>query len=296
MFSYLKILRQAYEVTRANKPLWVLGLFLGWTGIFNLSSFSRQDQSTQYQNQINNWLNVHQSAAIMIAVLFLIVLVVLAYLFFRAKAGLILGLKAILDKRATDFGKSFKQGGLFYRRIFRAYFLIYLGVILAGLLLSIPIIYLIALKLDFRAIVLIIFALIIFIPISLIALFLEVLSPLFVVLYDLTVTEAIKSSFDLFIKFWPQLVAFGFCILFTVLVVFFVSLFGLIIIFTPIVFLIHLFYYKVAVFVLGGAIFLIIQSGLAVFQQTAWVLVFQELVKPQKIEGELEPEAAPEIV
>jgi hypothetical protein len=47
--------------------------------------------------------------------------------------------------------------------------------------------------------------------------------------------------------------------------------------------------------ILAGIVFLLFQSVFMVFQQVAWILLFMDLIKPQKIE-ETQPVVAPEIV
>lgn len=306
MLEYSQIFKQALTLIRNNKFLWVFGLFLSLGGIFNFFSFSRNGSGEYYQKQslkINLWFSNHPNQTLLIAAVIILLFLLLVYVYFRAKAGIIIAIKAILDKQATGFSQAFRAAQFFYLRILRVFILLALLLVLAFLVLAAPVIYLFVSHYELRALMLLVLALIIFIPLSVVVYFISSLAPLFIVMNDLTATEAIKAGFDLFKKFWSQLIVFSLFLMVLNVAAFFV-MFLLVILSSLVVFFFHLLYHIPAGLnhvltglgiLAGSVIFLIIQAGLAVFQQAAWLLVFDELVKAQKLE-EPAPETAPEIV
>jgi hypothetical protein len=272
MFPYSRIFKQALDLTRTYKFLWIFGLFL----TLGSTLFLREEGEVQSVPQTYLWL-------IIMAVLIFLVL------YFRSKAGMIIGIKAVLDKQETSLSKSFQASRLFYIRIILISLVVELGVALFGLLIGVPIASMFEQGNPYPAIMFLVVGLAIFIPIAVTAALINVLSPMFVVIFDLTPKEAVKRSLDLISKYWFPLSSLALLLSLPHLAIMLISV--------PIVFLADLPYHMVGLVsaILGLLVLWLAHAIIAVFTQTIWVLVFLEYVKPQKFE-ETEPAIAPEIV
>jgi len=308
MAVYSKIFKQAYFLTRKHRFLWTFGLFLVWDALFFLSFiFSNPDknQNEQQHQQLQAWLTVRPGLTLAFAGALLVLFAVFIVLYFRARAGLIMTIKGILDKQEVSFQKGFKLSKLFYLRLLGSSVIQVSCLILAFIILAVPVAYLWSLGFLFRASLLGFFALLIFVPISFIASLTNVLSPLFIVQYDLTIEESIRQSFNLVGRLWLKLLAFHVLLTIGVWTALFGCLFVVFLLSLPVVLLSSFFYDKFGAFLgaltIGtgmtviGIIFLTMLAGIAVFHQISWVLAFQELVKPQP-EDETEAVSLPEIV
>ncbi|HEV8601249.1 MAG TPA: hypothetical protein VGQ87_01475 [Patescibacteria group bacterium] len=308
MAVYSKIFKQAYFLTRKHKFLWTFGLFLVWDALFFLSFiFSNPDknQNTQQHQQVQAWLTARPSFTLAFAAGLLVLFAVFILLYFRARAGLIMTVKGILDKQQVSFKKGFKLSKLFYLRLFGSSIILTACLILTFIVLAVPVAYLWSLGFLFRASLLGFFALLIFVPISFIASLVNVLSPMFIVQYDLTIEESIKQSLNLVGKLWLKLLAFHVLLTIAVWTALFACLFVVFLLSLPVVLLSSFFYDKLGAFfgaltvgtgmTVIGIIFLTMLAGIAVFYQTSWVLAFQELVKPEA-QDETEAVSLPEIV
>ncbi|OGE80534.1 MAG: hypothetical protein A2660_00950 [Candidatus Doudnabacteria bacterium RIFCSPHIGHO2_01_FULL_45_18] len=264
---FAKIFIQAIRITRANKFLWIFGLLL-------------------VSGQLVNYTLGLEEKLPIDPILGLVGLIVLIILNFRAKAGLIIAVKAIIEKQDTSLKTSFAFSKLFYQRILAIAILVQLGLLILATLISAPIFFLYDHGYLIRALLLGIFGLGIFIPTMLLGVFINLLSPMFVVLFDLTISEAFRRSFELIMKHWPTLIAFGFLLF----IVEFIA-------FSPLVFLGFLAYHSggLIYIIFGSIVFLLMQPLVAVFSQTAWVLAFTDLIKPQKL-ADPEPVAVPEVI
>lgn len=283
MDSYAKIFKQAYEITRNNKFLWILGLFLiGYTGVnFGLG-------------QINpNPVWVQNDMALIVT---LIVSVALVILYFRFKAGLIIGIKAILDKTETSLGKLWTASRLFYGRLIGVSFLVQITFVVVLLLIAVPVVYMFDHGFVTRAWTLLTLAVLIGLPVGFIFILTTVIAPLFVVIFDLKIQEALNQSVELIVSSWTKFLGFGLLLMLVSIGVSVLSAIVAALAAVPFVLLTVLSYHREGLMVMNpinwlaivaAAIVLIaLQSGLLVFIQTSWVLFFLQLIKPQKLEEE----------
>lgn len=171
------------------------------------------------------------------------------WLFSKSKAGLISAIKAILDGQSTDFGKSFKAANLFYGRIMEL-------IVLASVIVAV-----ISLVLNLSAVSWLLIYLAVFLAINIIT----ELASIFIVVFDLKLAEAAGSSIGLMFKHGPHLV------LLSISLMLIASIF-----FLPFAFI---FFPKIL-----GLFLLPIEAVVLVFAQAVWVLAFQELIRPVKLE------------
>lgn len=295
---YAKIFKQAYELAKNNRFLWLFGLFLVWgVVISNALSFDFTNPKYAPQRQmIWEWViqNIWQNKSVLVFVV--LVIVTLVILFFKAKAGLIIAVKAILDKQQTSFVKAFKTAAFFYPRVLGLNLLTGAIMLFVGLVLGAPIYYLSSQGLDFRAGLLTFLAILIFVPVSIILGFINSLGSVSIVIHDLKIGEAFNQGLGLSLKFWPTLFVFMVYLVLISAVIFIASVGAAVLIALPFVILANLIYDNggLAVsFLVGGTggllgliVFLTLQSAVISFHQTAWILALQELVKPIKTKEE----------
>ncbi len=298
-----KIFGQAWQITKANRFLWIYGLFLLWGNIFNLGFSAQNNEVNQekfYGSDAVLWLQSHPDSAFGILFLFVLLCAVLIYAFFRARAGSILAIKDLIDKKDTSFKKSFKAGRNFYRRVLHMFILTNLALSVLSLIVIIPIIQLSSGFSAWQVGVLTILGLCILIPSTIVGSLIGIIAPLFAVLFNMNTPDAFRASFSLISECWKQLLLFGFFMFCLMILVFIISVAAL----SPFVVLGVLAYHKVsstlnipvsiALLSAGFGVFLLVQSVASIFQNTAWILMFLEIVKPEKADEEI-PAPVPEI-
>lgn len=240
------------------------------------------------------------------ALLLLFALMVLPALSF---AAIIFAAMKLTDaSRKIDppgFKELFIQAKRFFWRVLGVQILITTGFSIMTLILASPVFFLFQIGAHARALLLLLLALVIFMPASLVFGFVHLYGPIFVVLYDKRIGEAIVLSFNLVRqKFLESLIlaAFlaGLSFLFILTLVF-----SIIIMLLPIAFLIwlairmQLTSLAQALSALGllftGIFAIVFNAGFAVFQSISWVLAVQEMVRTLKLPKEEKtfvPEAA----
>jgi hypothetical protein len=247
MIDYNKILRQALELLKVNKSLWVLGLFL--SVLFLCLIFPI----------------IYELNALFSTTLWFLA----AILMVRVWIALILSIKTVIDKKPLVLGQSFRASKTFFLRIFGVFILLNIATALFIAIANNPNTFFITF------VIYIVF----FVGLGL----LSILTSLFVTLYDLKIGDATKKSYALILKHWASLLV--------------VILSLGVVAMAPIFFLMFMVQLRgsFGIFTVSGLIFLILQSLYLVLAQSVWVLVFLDLVKPQKTE-ETEPLPMPEIV
>lgn len=310
MPSAASILKQAYHLVRTNRFLWVFGLFLFWGNSLNFLNFTADPNNSDYQNSSSaaaeKWLVAHPELSLIIFVVLLACIAGLIYLYFRSRAGLILSVKNILEKKEVSFRKGFKEGRFFCGRLFKLSVLINLVILVVAGVLMIPVLYLLSIGYPTRAAILGLFGALIFVPIYAVSLFVSTMAPMFTVLYNMNVRASIAATLDMVRERWVILLMFSLTLFGVTILVVIASILGVLAITIPFVLLTRFIYHTEALLlayatmsvgmIAAAAIFLIVQSAMAAFQQSAWVLMFEELVKPRNSSVEAEAEVVPEVV
>lgn len=294
-FPHRKILEQAYSITRQYKFLWGFGLFLVWGYMLVLSflwgSIYQANDSASPQ-AVTSWAASNESVAFLTAAVGVFLLGIFIVLYYRSKVGLILAVKALVEKKETGFIKGLQASKPAYHKATVLSITFWFFILIVIAILSAPIFYLIVLGFIDRATMLGTLALIIFIPLSILGSPLSILSTLFVSLYELKIGASVKASFSLIAKKWLPLLTFAFLLWSIVITTLFISLFMVFLVLAPFIFTLGIEIYAIGVG-LGLMFFLGVTALIAVFYLTAWVLAFEELIKPIKTEEE-EPLVIPE--
>ena len=272
MGVYSKILKQAYEITRQYRFLWLFGLILSFVDAMAFILGSLEDHQTKAP--ANGYLTVG-------LVLILVLLILLSY---RAKTSIIIAIKAITDKQQTSPSKSFRAAKFFYWRVFGATLLMEFATLILIALVYAPVSYLNGQGQMVTSISLGIIGAIILLPVVVAIVLIKVIVPLFIVIYDQKINEAVAKSYGLIAQFWQPILYMEIITFLLQMAILFLTIFMLKLTSgTPLV-----------SYILGAVVYIIFESFVAVFSQTAWVLLFLDLIKPQKLEAE-QPVAAPEI-
>lgn len=292
MISYKKILKQAWAITKTNRFLWWYGLLLFFGMGLNFSySLSREETVPKPDAvkipALEQFLSEPWALVLLLALgcLWLVV-------YFRAKAGMIIAVKLITEKQPASFLLTFKLARNFLTRLLGVS--LFLQVLLGSLSLIImtPVFYLFSTGATGRGLILAALGALIFIPTAFLVSFANVITPLFLVIFDMPIFQGMRAAVSVITATWRKLLWF------TVLLAVIGVLASILaaIASSPFVILAILSYHR------GGqifgsllcgvgalAVFLSFQAVISAFQQTAWTLFFMELVRPEKIEDEAVP-------
>lgn len=308
-FPFVKIIQQALLLTKTKRFLWRFGLFLFLAEIPFVASLYRF-QENEFIKGAFRQLQVQLSGKLILIVGILVSVLagfVLLMMYFLSKAAIIQSVKNLTERKNVDYPKAIKGGRDHLWRLAGTSAAIWAGVLVAAAILFIPVIYLATSQSATRAAYLGFLAIVIFLPVLAVGFIISVISPMFIVLFGLKVNSSLKAAYDLLATNWTTIIMVGLVLRLVSLLVFFVSLFSMILIAVPVAFLSRLSYdivgsagvnaiYTVLGLVLVG-VFLVIQSAVSAFNHTAWVLVFLEIVKPKKAQGaEEEAAVVPEMI
>lgn len=292
MFLYSKILKQAYWIVKKHKFLWIFGLFLVWGYLPNLTYLHKTGPRTIAGGEA--WL----------AAASVVVFVVLILIYFRARAGLIIATKGVLDKQDMNFFKAWNLGKKSYLKMFQVSLLVQIGLTIVFLVLTIPVIYLATAGLEPRAVILGLAALLIFLPIWFVATMVNIAAQVFIGLYNFRLSGAIAAALDLVLKRWRQMFGVAFFM-------FSLAFLGMILSIVPaglislgVVFFGQLSYHNgstlpyglnITNLIVSIIVFFFVQAFICVYHQVAWVLTILDLTKPPKVEEEKELAEMPEV-
>jgi hypothetical protein len=267
MVEISKILKQALQITKKYKFLWIFGLFLILGNIPNFV-LSLSDQSAPASQSVSS----NSTSENILGVVLIVLLIVLIALYFRSKAGIISAVKAIVDKEDTSFRKSFAASRLYYSRILLLTLSVFLVFIILGYILVSPVTLLWSQGHTNEAWTLGVFAAVIGLPVLILGLLIDVFGATFIVVFDQTFFEATNKAFKLISENLFKVLILGFVLLLVRIVAF--------------VLLILLDYYihSLALGVTVLLVFFVVQMLIEVFCQTAWTLFFLDLIKPKKLE------------
>lgn len=289
MIFYRKILKQAWAITKTNRFLW-------WYGLLLFSGLSLNVIYTTYRP--NSPVNAEQLRVELLSDLVrqpwgLALLVVLGSLwlalYFRAKAGMLLSIKMIIDRQPAAFRSTFALARNFVNRLLGIWIAMQLVAICLGAIITTPVFYLFYIGQAEKATLLGLLGLIVFIPIAFVVSFINTLGPLFSVLFNMPAVQGIRAAIAAINNIWRKL------LLFTVIlaVIGVIATILALIAAGPFVILSVLSYHT------GGQGWVVIPSSLVAiiifigcqaviytFHQTSWTLFFLELISPEKTEEE----------
>ncbi len=278
MPSYSRVFKQAFTLLKVNKTLWMLSLFFIWAVLGNTGNYFASNAPSA--DKINFWISV---------ALF-IVLIVGTVLYLQAKCGLIYATKQLLDKKPIKFKEIFAEGSKYYVKVFSISFYLSLIVLIPTLIILFIIIHFFDLGLDTQGYFLTTLGLAVLIPSYVVYMIMYNLAPMFIVFYQFDIKKAAEASFELVKALWIYLLGF---LIYTGLLGGFMY------------YLLYLvwsqrveFFGNLSYNLLGIGLYtvlLLFAAFVSSYMEVCWVVLFNELVKPPKIEEE-ETAPVPDIV
>ncbi len=321
-FPYFEIVKKAYELTVKHSWLWVFGLFIGGTtglnfGVFNYFLPAYQAEQLSRLREIGtNFLprllaREELLIPVLAGVLFLALFLVL--LSGLSKAAVIWA-TAKLDAPGAansppgevNFRKSLRSGRRYLWQIVGLQVLVSAVFLLLFLVFAGPVAYLFSAGASGKGLVLLLLGLLIFLPASVVFGFLHLYGPIFIVLYNSRIGEAIQYSFNLLRQKLKESLLLGAFLLGLSLLFVFVLIFSLVVLAIPVAFLTVVLVklqLLTAIFtlLLGTAAVsicytVILGAAFAVFQNIIWVLAVSYLVKTKRLGQEERALAAEPVV
>lgn len=295
MFSYTKILTQAWAITTTRKFLWWFGLGVASTLALDVYTVvTNPDLSSSFPALSQFGPDVFFSFR-HAPLVFVALLVVWIVVYFRSKAAMIMSVRDILENKPIYPGKTFSGSQEFLAPLLGISVITQLGLGLVSTLIFSPVIYLIAEQATVSSIVLGIGAGLLFLAFLFSITMAGIFSSMFVVALRMNLVGALKAATDLVGALWGQMLFMG-------LLAFGVWLLGLLvasIAATPFVIFSAMSYHtgglewlSVVSWVAGILAFLTVSAISATMYHSTWVVYFTEVVRTPKSEEEAEiPEA-----
>ena len=313
--KYLAIIKDAWQIIWNNKYLWWFGFFiaLGGGGSSNfqlpMNNNGKWEEKTKAgKEEILSFINGHFewiAAGLIILTAIAIALLVLRII---SQAAIIKSVSSIKKGGKSNFSIGFKKGRKYFWKLLAIDLI--LGFFTFGILivLFLPVVFLFHVKSYIAASLLLILAILIFIPLIILVSFLKKYAYFYLVLAKSGIKSSIENAYQVFRKnTLPSLIMA--LLLLAIGIIAGIAIIMLILPLALVFILIGLVLYfilaKVGIFitaVLGILIFILIafllSSAVTAFRQTAWLLFFQEIaaLKSEEVGSELENKIAEEKV
>ncbi len=282
-FPYSQIFSQAFWILKTNRFLWIWGLALVWGYLPHVSYLNRVPMVFLQSEQVAIWICG------------LGVLILILYVYFRARASLILGIKALLDKQPVDLGKSWRAGRSIYSQLIKTSIILQTSVIALSALMVLPVCFLWIHGFYGQSWAFGIVAAAILIPLWLLAMVMNVLADVFIGTNKMTVEGALRASFDLVARCWRTLLMVALILIGLTFAALLISVVPAGLISLIFVILGRLAYHngsagpldlRIITTVSSFIVFWLAYALISVFHQVVWILAVGELNKPVKIEDE----------
>lgn len=270
---------------------------LGAGGGMQFPSWSVKENKTQDEAIIQNWHQIMSEYGAWIWVgITMIILIILTIWILRTigQAGIIRSLYQINKGEVTNFQSGFSQGKVYFWKIILTDIILSVFMILIAMVFAIPIIFLFIGKAYSMGIMLVLFALIIFIPIAAIAGFMRRYSYYYLVLSNLNIQPALENSYLVFKKnIIPSVVMVLIFIPISLIMVLAIvaALIAVGIVFVILGIIAHLIFSQIVLYIVIGlgvlifiAIVIFLRSIFETFSQSAWFYFFQQIASEKKEE------------
>jgi len=313
--KYLAILKDSWKIIWNNKYLWWFGFFIalggGWGFNFQLpmnNNGSWEEKTETGKEEILGFINSHFewiAAGLIILAAIAIVFIVLRII---SQAAIIKSVDAIKRGEKSSFSIGLKKGRKYFWKLLAIDLI--LGFFTLGVLivLFLPVVFLFHAKSYVAASLLLILAILIFVPLIILVSFLKKYAYFYLVLVKFGIKSSIENAYQVFRKnILPSLIMALLLIAIGIIlgVAMIMLILSLALVFILIGLALYLILAKIGIFitaVLGILTFILIafllSSAVTAFQQTAWLLFFQEIaaLKSEEAAGELENKIAEEKV
>ena len=291
--NYISIIGHAAKVTWQNKFLWIFGFFLMLGNIGRFSINIRLNESDQWhlmQNSIEQFFMQQNAAIIAVCgILLLAVAIALIVIAIFARAGLITAVNHIERDEQTTIRSAVRTSRIFFWRLFFLSVTAIFALLAAAITLFLPIGFLFSIHATAFGFFSMALAILIFIPLVILVRFLVLYAQFYIVLGDLRIRSALEQAYNLFRKNIGKSILFAILLFITSIVVLCATLFILLIVLFPFLFLgfvSYLIFQKIGAIVVAtiGIIvllagFLFIRSIFEAFRLTAWALLFRAIAR-----------------
>lgn len=307
--NYLEIFKKAWKITWDNKYLWWFGLFAGTGGVgmnFNFGTGGRnssQSFSSEAESKIAEFISNNFALITTVAIIILILAFIFLVLGILSYAGILKSVSAALKNEKIGFWKGIKLGKKYFWKLFLVGLLAGLAILGIIIILSTPVIFLFYLKSYILAVVTMITAVLIIIPVMILISFISKYARLYLVLSDLNIRASLENGYQLFRKniassiimgllFIPAGIVAGMALVIAILTVALVFvMLGLILYFL-------LSYIGIAITIVLGILILIpiiflFRGIYSTFYHTSWFLFFHEIAATKTEE---KAEEVPEVI
>ncbi len=301
--SYWEIFKKAGKLTWENHYLWWFGFLVALSAVINFNFYSQHQEKIEYLltggHSLFSRLSDVGATGLTILLIIFLVLVILGII---GRGALISSLNKLNQGKFFNFKLGFKEGKKYFWKIFWIAFLVTLSVSIVIMIMIIPVVLLFFNQAYLMGSIMAFLAFSVIILVSILAIFIRIYGYLYTILGELNFWEAINNAYNLFRKNLAVSLIMG--LLFLGITILWII--GLMLFLVPIVFIffgfssvLFLIIGKIGMwisFLVGGgsliAIMLFFRSLYAVFVQTAWILLFQEIAKPEEeiMNNELETE------
>lgn len=296
---YFEIIKQAFSIAWKNKFLWVFGLLasLG-SGMSNMNwSSSRTPEGNGEQaDKIINYAQNHLELIIGIAIAMFVLMIIFFFLRILGNAGLIKASSNIAVYGQSTIKGIFSETKKYFWTLVLVEIIIGLMMLMVVFIMIIPIAYLFMLKSYVLGAVSLVGAILIIIPLAVLACFIRKYSFFHIVIGNMKIKMALEYSYVLFKKNIKESLLMGviaIAINMVAIIPVFAGVLVVALLFAPFGLIAYLMFAKagaIAVLIVGGivgvAILLLFSSAYMTFIQTAWVLFFQHIALEKKEEKE----------
>lgn len=295
MFSYTKIISQAWAITTTRKFLWWFGLGLAsavavdvYTIVTSPDMAAAIPGASRFSPDV---LFGFRHAPLV----FVTLLLIWVFIYFRSKAALIISVRETLENTPVSLEKNFTVAQEFMPRLIGFSLSTQLAIALITAVVFSPIAYLVSQQAMVSSIVLAVGGGLLFIAFYFVITMVGILSAMFAVSLKMEFAAALKASIDLVGSLWRQMLFMG-------LLAFGIWVLGLLaasVAATPFVIFAAISYHTGGSAWLSGlswavaaVAFLGVSAIAATMYHSTWVVYFSEVVKAPKAEDEIPvPEA-----
>jgi hypothetical protein len=293
---YMDILKKSWNITWNHKYLWWFGLFLALGGgnLGRMNYAADENNNKEYGQQTMQFMSAHLGLVITFGIILAVIFLVFVILGIIARGGIIKSLDHINKNQGAGFRSGMKEGEKYFWKLFVLSIILVAIILVSLIVLATPTIFLFVIGAWPLGIVLAFFAVVIMIPLIILATFLGTFGQFYIVLGELSPWPSIENSYELFKKNIAPSIIMGLLLAAAGLVAgmgILAVLFFFLVIFAGLGFIAYYIVGKIATIIIvaiGVLIFiaaaLIIQSALQVFNQSAWLLFFREIAAPAEEE------------
>jgi len=288
--NYLDIFKKSLALSWERKLLWIFGFFI-FLGTASQSLSVNWKESESLKASLADFMDRSVFSGPAMLTMLIVAMLTLWLLKAVGQAAII---RSIGKPKATDkneFRQLFFAGKIYSWRILGIDLLFNLLVVIVFLTLSLPVIFLIFAKAYALSALVGLFAVMIFIPVSVLAYFIKRFSYIYLVVPDMNMRDSMENAYLIFKNHLLKSLLFSILLFATGILLSVGFLAAIFIMGTPLLFAglaMSLIFSKIGTYILmavGLSIlslaFILSQSMIEAFKQISWVIFFQEIGSPR---------------